>query len=440
MNNLTQSRLFTFVCAVCNLRMFNGKRSVCDSCYRSCIKINCRKFERTINYDASLDGLCIFCVNNNEENANNVTEHCKTMDDHEVLQGTNYVEDYWERLNPDVENQSVDSISHPGYIEQVKTADTLRILYMNPHGFRLSQTLKTRKMIRACKEQGVDMMLLSKTNTNWNTRNTRTMEQRLRKVHANIHIVTYSTNAQVNPGSDYLPGGTLSVTWGAPRNFVIPGSEHEDDMGCFCAFKMQGKRKIIQVINLYRMPENSSKGPCTVKHQCDVITGRKRNEKYYRAKTFEHIVQYVHKQQNVADIIIAGDINSGINEEDVEQFCIALGIFDVFSFYNNINEDEREKTYIRGRKCIDLVAMSAGLLGYLRGCKMVNFTEIICTDHRGFIVDLDLNSYFEVETSNFDLRKLNKLDHRRKSHREKFIDKAESILETVKLEEVIDVQ
>ena len=41
--------------------------------------------------------------------------------------------------------------------------------------------------------------------------------------------------------------------------------------------------------------------------------------------------------------------------------------------------------------------MSRGVIQVVIGCELVDFGEIINTDHRGFLVDIDLKAYFETE-------------------------------------------
>jgi len=45
---------------------------------------------------------------------------------------------------------------------------------------------------------------------------------------------------------------------------------------------------------------------------------------------------------------------------------------------------------------IDMIATTTGLIEYVDGCKITKFTEILITDHRGFIIDFNLEDYFEV--------------------------------------------
>ena len=148
-------------------------------------------------------------------------------------------------------------------------------------------------------------------------------------------------------------------------------------------------------------------------------------------------MKHVHKQEDITDIIIAGDLNSGIDEEEIEQFYNQIGVFNIFSFLYDIPENEREQTQNRGSRCIKSVGVSAGLLGVIEGCIMINYLEIIITDHRGFIVDLNIEEYFGARDSVFDRKNIDRLDLTRKTHGEYFVDRIESIVDDMGLETYI---
>ena len=69
---------------------------------------------------------------------------------------------------------------------------------------------------------------------------------------------------------------------------------------------------------------------------------------------------------------------------------------------------------------------------------MINFHEIVCTDHLGIMVNIDLDSYFNVQTSVSDNRKYVRLDPRRKNHVSWLCEKVEEMVEVVQLEKMID--
>jgi len=79
-----------------------------------------------------------------------------------------------------------------------------------------------------------------------------------------------------------------------------------------------------------------------------------------------------------------------------------------------------------------------GLLLHIQGYKLINYTEIIATDHLGIIVDIDLNAYFNMRTFVFDKRETCRLDLRQRKHCEGFCNKTEELFNTVNIERRID--
>ena len=100
------------------------------------------------------------------------------------------------------------------------------------------------------------------------------------------------------------------------------------------------------------------------------------------------MVQFVHNTKGIDDIIVAGDLNSALDEDEIQMFLTRIGVTDVFSYSTGLDDADREPTFIRGGKCIDTLAFSDGLLAHVQGCRLVNFTEIIATDHLGEMKDL----------------------------------------------------
>ena len=58
----------------------------------------------------------------------------------------------------------------------------------------------------------------------------------------------------------------------------------------------------------------------------------------------------------------------------------------------------------------------------VNGCILLDFEELIISNHQEFIVDLDLEEYFNTISSYYDDIDYSKLDSSRKSYRKKFCD------------------
>ena len=60
-----------------------------------------------------------------------------------------------------------------------------------------------------------------------------------------------------------------------------------------------------------------------------------------------------------------------------------------------ISIDKIDKTCISGSTPIDSIATSPGMFEYVKGYKLINYNDIILSDHRGYIVDISFKAYFE---------------------------------------------
>lgn len=105
------------------------------------------------------------------------------------------------------------------------------------------------------------------------------------------------------------------------------------------------------------------------------------------------------KEQNIADIIIAGDFNQGISEKAVKEFFAEIEVTDVHSKMNNVAAMHLDKTYKKVSRAIDSIAVSSRVMSYIEGSKLVECSDAVESDHRGYIIDAAMEDYFEMEFS-----------------------------------------
>ena len=115
-------------------------------------------------------------------------------------------------------------------------------------------------------------------------------------------------------------------------------------------------------------------------------------------------------------IIIAGNFNEPLYLKNIEAFLINNSLFEVHDLLNGIESVKRDNTHIEGTKCIDFVAVSNSVVEFIDACELINFNQFIETDHRGYLVDINLELYFELD--HFDVEKVtsSQLNSRRLSH------------------------
>ena len=102
------------------------------------------------------------------------------------------------------------------------------------------------------------------------------------------------------------------------------------------------------------------------------------------------------EQQRANEVILAGDFNQDVFSDPIKIFLIQNKMFNIHETTNNISRHDIDSTYKYGSKMIDIIATTTELIEYVDGCKMNEFTEILITDYRDFIVDFNLEDYFKV--------------------------------------------
>jgi len=78
------------------------------------------------------------------------------------------------------------------------------------------------------------------------------------------------------------------------------------------------------------------------------------------------------------------------------------GLFEIYEALNGETVESKEKTYKSGSKQIDAVLATEEVLELLQGSLLLDFKDVVDSDHRGFIFDLDVYQYFSVEASEYD--------------------------------------
>ena len=104
---------------------------------------------------------------------------------------------------------------------------------------------------------------------------------------------------------------------------------------------------------------------------------------------------------------------------------------------NLMSLDQLDKTCVRESSDIYSVAMSEGLLDFVEESLLVSNNEIINTDHRACIVDINLEEYFNKDFSQWDDIKHVMLNQSKRSHHEKFLEELENQLDYHRLERML---
>ena len=110
----------------------------------------------------------------------------------------------------------------------------------------------------------------------------------------------------------------------------------------------------------------------------------------------------------------------------------------MYKYVNKIPVGDYDNIHNKGSKCIDLVTMLYSLLEHVKGCKLVDYEEIIHSSYRGYLVNLNIVRYFKHSNRYYDEIDEITLNPSRRSHKKKFIYMIEDCMDRLKIEDILE--
>ena len=101
----------------------------------------------------------------------------------------------------------------------------------------------------------------------------------------------------------------------------------------------------------------------------------------------------------INDIIIVGDVNQDIGSLEIQQFYAEIGVQDVHHVVNQILLNNMGNTHISGSWPINLIAATPFIINCIEEYKLLDTNEVLLTDHRLYLIDINLERYFEINLS-----------------------------------------
>ena len=74
----------------------------------------------------------------------------------------------------------------------------------------------------------------------------------------------------------------------------------------------------------------------------------------------------------------------------MKKFLVENGLFDKYEFINHEYSRRKDSTHERGTKQIDTVVATLGVATAIKGSEMIDFHEVIETNQRGYLFDVNL--------------------------------------------------
>ena len=130
-------------------------------------------------------------------------------------------------------------------------------------------------------------------------------------------------------------------------------------------------------------------------------------------------------------------MNQDARSMEIQQFFNEIGLSDVHIRINKIEFENMSSTNKNGSKPIDTIAATEGIIEHVEGCKLLSHAEVVMSDHRSCVIDVNLDEHYEECFSSWDQIDSVKLNPSRRSHKEKFCEALEEQLEEYELENKI---
>ena len=287
--------------------------------------------------------------------------------------------------------------------EWPKNMDTLRVIGCNLGGVSYYYDVKQwEQTLGHLYDMQADVYCLSELNLNLyhpEIREKLYEYKHNKDKHSKIH---FSCSKPVNKNDKFQMGGTLTGVSGrwSGRDIVPKLQYPVNDYGRWSISHLKGKdRVIVSIITVYRACLQSGQGKNTISIQqqrdIQVETGTLVNARTRFTEDLAKIVLYLQNQSH--HVILCGDVNEDLNDKSMKntwrnmlRTCNMYLATDV-----KFPHAKLPVTYERGRKCLDMVALSSNLpptcikaVGYL------SYGDPLPSDHRAIFLDLDATVLF----------------------------------------------
>ena len=67
----------------------------------------------------------------------------------------------------------------------------------------------------------------------------------------------------------------------------------------------------------------------------------------------------------------------------------------MYYYYNQLSSNKIDPAQKRGLNCTDGIFIAEEMIEVIEGSKLLEVNEIVVTDHRSYIIDINLKEYFQ---------------------------------------------
>ena len=238
--------------------------------------------------------------------------------------------------------------------------------------------------------------MISSSDTRWGTVNKSIIENKLKSITSKIYLNTSDSKETLDRNKSFLKGGTMTAIWNDVVNYIKIEECTENKNGWWNTVMLESNGKRLAIITLHRIVDANTASVNSCKAQYERKCGKIKRAKEIRAEMLKELKQEI-REMNATDVVVAGDFNEDVNAKNIQEFVVEMGLYEVFGEVHEVDENDRDGTFECGTKCIDYVLVSEGMLNVVEGIELIECNEIVDSDHRGYLTDLNLEMHFEED-------------------------------------------
>jgi len=203
-------------------------------------------------------------------------------------------------------NKRNSNLKNQGYVDSKKHKDYIRFLSLNPWGFGPDNDEKMEMMVAAAQKLEIDGIILSSPDRKLSTSMIDRVKRKFKKINKEIDMITLDSRKSPRTEKGYLLGEMANILIGRIVALKVQNFEKKDSLGRWSAFRLESNNKILQIFNVYWIPESTAPGILKSRVQYDQCTGTVKTLRQYRDELITVLIEEIRvaREGNVRDFII----------------------------------------------------------------------------------------------------------------------------------------
>jgi hypothetical protein len=329
----------------------------------------------------------------------------------------------------------------------------LRVYFQNIHGIKPT-TREWEDMITKIEQNKIGIFGFAETNYNWTPIAERLCINKAKRAlrretgkWTNLSLNTSACSGWV--GGDFQPGGTCTGAIGGWATRISCKESDPERLGRWSSIGTRLKGVEITIITAYRVGKTSInlENNNAYVQQWKELKFRGVNKPDPRKKTLEDLKKFIKKEiEKQKEIILMIDANESVENrtEEMNRLIYECELIDPHLMSQPFAEIE---TYARGKTKIDFMFVTSRIFRSITYTQICPYHEIIQSDHRALILDIDLQKLEVCNLNDFSRPERNIISSNRRCRNE-FVTRCKTKadqhdwlrrLEKIKKEDNLDV-